>query len=883
MANPLTGDFEAVLQISGGTVNRLLATMHQNAHTNPSLPSFPHSVQMRMGDDHAFEGVRGLAHVQVAVPRVHLIHGATDRFLLEVAVRGWFRPDPGTAAMPAFIHGTVFAEYRVQDIDPTCRGWSKKAVDFLWIRVVRDSVRFEGTARDETVFTGILVSDAASDAAAAAAAAANVAKVTRQVARLLARRFEATPHPVSKRFRRGALRSLNTSVGGTAVALPIGISGEPMGDVNSINNVLLEGNDLAVGVNLAYIMSLTGPVLDVVKNFSMTVHVHISTGTYNPIPDFDTDYHIGMHPPTISWEPHGHYALFKVKVSGWANTNSIAPNASFDISLSIMLDFNAGDGRLHLTPWSPGVVVRSSGLGAGIVANAVKGGILKSIPPILHNACNSAQPALDVMTTRTQELSQQLRTLDANAVVRLDQGEFLADGIILRGTVDLTARHSIAIKTAKTQNEDAHTALECWIPGGRIDRFDWSWTWSGSGESGKAVFSDRFLLRRPRGSLGRWGIGDLKLPLPGLDGFGTVCLTVTGVQVDSVTGNFVTMTSTRRCTRFGFNISAVFANRERLFLRDMPELSTDVPFPQLHDLALVGMSRARDLPGAANTLLLYIGEHLDDVTVQTLAGALEACRRFDAGLAVLVLFREGLVQKGGSPLIAEIDRLRHKLAISLLVNEDVHAGWSRTLGFSAESGAPGWAIICPSGDRAWSHQGPVKSDVLANALDVYLRRSAQVSAIKMGTAIEVGKFVSARDLVTSRTHLADEIDEATEARCPPSPLGRLSMGETIVAFVQGRSAASVAHLRRLAGAQAEDSAQSPTIIAIFDGASQREVDSYKSELGLDIVAMADHDGSVSDRFGVGVWPTTFKLDKAGLVFDIQSGTKTQRDEELMKC
>ncbi len=30
MANALTGDFEGVLQVSGGTINRLLATLHQN-------------------------------------------------------------------------------------------------------------------------------------------------------------------------------------------------------------------------------------------------------------------------------------------------------------------------------------------------------------------------------------------------------------------------------------------------------------------------------------------------------------------------------------------------------------------------------------------------------------------------------------------------------------------------------------------------------------------------------------------------------------------------------------------------------------------------------------------------------------------------------------
>jgi hypothetical protein len=47
VANPLTGDFEAVLQVGGLTVNRLLATMHQSGGSNPSLPSFPHAVWIR--------------------------------------------------------------------------------------------------------------------------------------------------------------------------------------------------------------------------------------------------------------------------------------------------------------------------------------------------------------------------------------------------------------------------------------------------------------------------------------------------------------------------------------------------------------------------------------------------------------------------------------------------------------------------------------------------------------------------------------------------------------------------------------------------------------------------------------------------------------------
>jgi hypothetical protein len=60
---------------------------------------------MRIGDPHAFDNVRGRVHAQISVPQVELIHGATDRFILEVGVRAWYKPDPGTSPLPAFIHG----------------------------------------------------------------------------------------------------------------------------------------------------------------------------------------------------------------------------------------------------------------------------------------------------------------------------------------------------------------------------------------------------------------------------------------------------------------------------------------------------------------------------------------------------------------------------------------------------------------------------------------------------------------------------------------------------------------------------------------------------------------------------------------------------------
>jgi hypothetical protein len=49
MANNLTGDYEAVLQISVRQINGILATMHQNRMNPDASPSFAHSASIRVG------------------------------------------------------------------------------------------------------------------------------------------------------------------------------------------------------------------------------------------------------------------------------------------------------------------------------------------------------------------------------------------------------------------------------------------------------------------------------------------------------------------------------------------------------------------------------------------------------------------------------------------------------------------------------------------------------------------------------------------------------------------------------------------------------------------------------------------------------------------
>ena len=65
MANPLTGDYEAVVQIAIRQINGLLGTMHQNAATQDAALKLLHSTTLRIGDPRTQTSrcrrVRGLA------------------------------------------------------------------------------------------------------------------------------------------------------------------------------------------------------------------------------------------------------------------------------------------------------------------------------------------------------------------------------------------------------------------------------------------------------------------------------------------------------------------------------------------------------------------------------------------------------------------------------------------------------------------------------------------------------------------------------------------------------------------------------------------------------------------------------------------------------
>ena len=868
MVNAVTGDFEAVVQVSGLTINRLLATMHQNAFTDPTRPSFPHSVTMRLGDDHPVDGVRGRLEAQIGAPRIVLANGATDHFGLEVDIRAWYRGDPGTAAFPTYINGMVRAEYRIQDVDPHCRGWSNIAQDYFWVRVVEDSVEFHGTAVDDWTPFQPVASVVAGAGSAPTTPAENIAKVRKQVVGLLLRRFQATPHPVSKRFRKGSLRSLHKPIGGSAVVVPVGLTREPTGSLASVNDLFLDGSDVAIAVSIEYIMSLLNPTLRAVRSYDgQSVPVHISTDW--PQPDIDTVYRISVDPPQIQWQPHGWYGVFNVKIHGSAKTDSVAADATFDVEQNVTLGFDSGAGTLSLTAGNLKVTANADGLYSGTVADAVRDNVYDTVKAIVDQAVKDIQQVLDSLTARilpdpstpvdaTQNVIGLLRSLDGQAGARLTDCVFRTEGVVLRGQIRLSPRRRPVVQWEMTAARDGFSALQSWIPGGRIDQFEWRWYWSNSQPADQATLNDRFVLHRPWGAVSRWGV-QLRSAhsLPGIDGNGRLCLQVTGVQTDPVSGQLVPISSVWRCLRFGVFLDLF--HTPQLFLRDVPELVQDVPFPQL---AVVRAGGGNERSTATNVLVLYL-EHLwDAVTASTLRGGLEACRRYDAGLLAVVLFKEGVLTTAGARALKSVDEFVAHLGVPRIVNEDVRGSWARALGFHGGSAQPQWRLVSPAGAVTWAPEGHVTADMLGKVLDTRLQPSPPATPVQMRDGLEIGVHVAPDALHPPSYDFFDP-------NCPP-PLGpgRAGTRQSVVTFVQPGSL-QTPHISQHSERSARSGEGPVNVVVVYGGSAETEP--LMQALGPDVIIVPDPTGVIADRFNIGTWPTTVTIEPGGMVSAVEVG------------
>jgi len=289
------------------------------------------------------------------------------------------------------------------------------------------------------------------------------------------------------------------------------------------------------------------------------------------------------------------------------------------------------------------------------------------------------------------------------------------------------------------------------------------------------------------------------------------------------------------------------------------------PRPE-HLLAIEGN---QSVSAASNTLVLYVEGAWTQRTALALRGALDTVKPQGAALTLLVLFRDGLLGDADGPRItAEIEAIGHALGVATIVNEDVAGGWAAALVVAHGSGETSWRLLAPLGGVTWTHQGSISARELAHALDHYLLPTKPPRPGTLLPAIEVGARLSPVALVPGFG--------VRQTHCPPPPVSRL-WKDSLVTFVRAASPASQAHLRALAAQYGTSKDGQPTVLIVAEGAGDDELSQIKQQVGADWGVLADPDGTVADRFGVRIWPTTLTLDRGGVVAAIDVGARSSAD------
>jgi hypothetical protein len=450
------------------------------------------------------------------------------------------------------------------------------------------------------------------------------------------------------------------------------------------------------------------------------------------------------------------------------------------------------------------------------------------------------------------DLVDALRTVDPSAGARFDRASYRSDGIVLHGTVTTASRRSPHVEFAKTEAGDGFDAVESWIPGGRVDSYEWSWRWYSNpvlappGGPGSATNKDTFQLRRPLESRSKFGLRvAAESPLPGLDGLGRVCLTVRGARVDHVTGVWTAVQSVTECASFGYQF--------RLPVETAPYLRVCDPLRAVEGLAPeVGVMTlgAVEIDNAPNTLIAYLGENRwDPEAAATVLDGLQHCQRRDAGLVILVLLGEGALESSGAETMAHMREFAERSIAPVLITEDVAGRWVQHIGLDSSAVSPQWRLLDAGGVLRWTPESRFSADELGSVLDKALLPSVAPDLVD----IRPGPAVGSR----FRPDLSIE-------GCPPIPLTRPDFRPTQVLFADTGDASrrAIDRLARRASADEE------LIAVLVRDASADDMSAIAAKFDGNVPVLSDPDGAATLRAGVCWAPSIVALDGAGYVTGI---------------
>jgi thiol-disulfide isomerase/thioredoxin len=876
MANNLTGDFEAVVEVSVGQINGLLATLHQSGVSADAHLPLLHSASLRVGDvrprppvvgdfgqwvmgyeeahgpvglqelqtqltAHAPPGaakvigglftqlvdvqppppppetVRGRVLVQISTLTLSLPAGSTSEVTVHAFVRAHYFPDPGTTDLPKPVHGEVQATFEV-------RQTSSAAGKRLLIQPSSDDSKIQFLAAPGTGLS-----------------AADVATISAQVRTAVRESFPLLPVDLPAGFGFTDFKGLGSGPG-QGVALPIQLSGaaSPPGGAQGVNNLFTGPAGFAFAVSKEYVLTVIRPTIDSLRQLQQqfTVSLFFLHPTYTfSVTDVQLQFNDGS---------------FDFIIKGKATTPSFYAPDYNDIvitqRLTLVLFLNA----LFIPALDSDLTI------SGLPDSAV-GAVKLAVIAQRNQALPQAQGALnnELLKARTR-LNDALHSFDPAATASFRAGSsegpgasssgavaVTPDGVILRGDIDSSAaRYAPIIDVAETDQGRALSALKSWIPGGSIERLIWSWVeytgitiWSGVTKT----FADehRFIFPKP----------------PAVTDASHICLRLEGTQtspqgvVSSVAGG-----TTCQVPSLGGMLEAPSWLEPVTVPFWLPDSTAETA---LKEVIAGHVSVQLDTPRKdefAHNFLVYFADWNADRPLDVLGEALGKMRARNSSLVVIVVLPAGAFDSRRREVEARLGSLPERLPARLELTEDNEGGWTRTF---AVSKVPSACLMNARREFVWSYEGEPAPEELAAALEEHLLPAPAPRPRPLRLAVAPGD--PAPDVL-----FAD--DRGNHLR-----LRGLRGRAVLLNFWQPWSAPSIKELLRLEQLQKEGGARAPFIVAFHGGKERKTLGEVRRQHGLSIVLSHDTDQQTARLYGVRCWPTTVSVNADGLINHVQFG------------
>jgi len=815
-------------------------------------------------------GLQGIAQLQLSTPRLVIPDAWGEHITLWVQTMARYFPDPGTRALPKYIHGTMQITVGVNQV-------ATQAGNVVTIHVnpAKLNVQFIQSWASMTP-TGANMVLTGND----------VDTIQKAIHNSIVTSFQSSNATLPPSIKHMRFKTLPGAPGALAAVSFLLNMHDGWSDPGSVYQVFLAADDdfaFAVGADflVSQFTSSVNATLDKSRQrhfpFTFEVVVTVWTPWGDAVISRDTyTYDVSLDKITVEVLA----GQILVTIDGHAHSDSVAPDFTFHVKQAFTLNLIGATAALD-TLGDVSVTIDNPG---GLV-----GTILGPFIPLFESStANQVRPIVSSMMSGAQDRIMEMLSADSNfkeffrklmnphptpgapppevvnpPTLTYTDFEISPSGVVLHGSLAVQ-RWPAVRATFALDSTGEFSALNSWIPGGTIQQHVWT------DESGsKALRTDHhtFVFESP------WrfnpAVNSLKSSfvsaraqqditvefpahtIPGEQrmsftmGVNPSCLTVKGKRISAWGPVVYQDVSGHSCRWHALPLgSLAIAANLRIAGQTLPDIALTLP----------AASGAPEVVGhiSPSSLVKRAGEGNSNVIVHFLGGgppgnldylvqALGESGRNETATAILAVLPGDELAK-----IRPVE--------GLLLSEDHDGTWGRLFRVNHR---PATILVGPSGELLWRHEGDLLPGQLAEALRKHLAAGGVFSPRLLELDVSIGEAPP------------DFLFE-----CAPGvelTLRKLVGRPVALVFWKSSSRPSMEMVRRLQALFEKASEPAPIVLAINDGEDPELATRIGAQAGLSAMVVADPQRAISLAYGVNVWPTTVGLDVRGLISYVWHG------------